>query len=200
MILSPLLWASLQWNCNILIMIKFIVKFDKVNWQIYFGYCLASPCGFSIISIRKKLSYFINLLSAKKKTKTISYTLAQKTITFLLCPCMPHRKQGCHFEKDGSVQSLVMWPGQPHLKHPRWWQVQWRCPMKPHRIHIFSCHWNKKNVSDKQMNKIHEHIVNLDKLLSISICKLHMPVNIIVMCFALYSWHECHQSLQFEPN
>lgn len=93
------------------------------------------------ISIRKKI---VILYKSSFSKKTISYTLAQKTITFLLCPCMPQRKQGCHFEKDGSVQSLVMWPGQPHLKHPRWWQVQWRCPMKPHRIHIFSCHWNKK--------------------------------------------------------
>lgn len=168
-----------------------MLKFDKVNWQIYFSYCLASPCEFSLYQLGKKLSYFINLLSAKK---TISYKLAQKTITFLLCPCMPHRKQGCHFEKDGSVQSLVMWPGQPHLKHPRWWQVQWRCPMKPHRIHIFSCHWNKKNVSDKQMNKIHEHIVNLDKLLSTNICKVHMPVNIMtfsicnVLCTIQLTW------------
>lgn len=96
MILSPLLWASLQWNCNILIMIKFIVKFDKVNWQIYFGYCLASPCGFSIISIRKKLSYFINLLSAKKKQKQFHIHLHKKPLPF--CCVL-----ACHIENKGAI-------------------------------------------------------------------------------------------------
>lgn len=70
-----------------------MLKFDKVNWQIYFGYCLASPCEFSIISIRKKLSYFINLLSAKKQ---FHIHLHKKPLPF--CCVL-----ACHIENKGAI-------------------------------------------------------------------------------------------------
>lgn len=150
--------------------IKFIVKIWYGKLTNYFCFCLnCFPLWIFILIVllRKKLA--IHYKSSFSKKTPISLTLIHtKTITFLLWPCMPQRKQGCHFEKDGSVQSLVMWPGQPHLKHPRWWQFQWRCPMKPHKIHIFSCHWNRKMVSDKQMNKIHEHIVIWTNIVHVS--------------------------------
>lgn len=114
MILSPLLWASLQWNCNILIMIKFIVKFDKVNWQIYFGYCLASPCEFSIISIRKKLSYFINLLSAPKKPNNFIYTCTKNHYLFVVSLHATSKTRVPFWKRwFGAVPGHVTWTATP---------------------------------------------------------------------------------------
>lgn len=70
-----------------------MLKFDKVNWQIYFSYCLASPCEFSLYQLGKKLSYFINLLSAKKQ---FHIHLHKKPLPF--CCVL-----ACHNENKGAI-------------------------------------------------------------------------------------------------